>query len=174
MKFQYKFKLDEQDYYEFNRYHMDNAPQMKKQLRFLRFLFPVLIMLIGVFLHFTLEISPVSYIIWGVFAVSWIVFFKRIANYSLKINMKKLKKDGKLVYDKDVAICFYDENFTEKSVESESTFKYSMIEKIGVSHAGIYLYMGALLAHIIPKSVFESEAEFDELVAFINSKVNKG
>ena len=173
MKFQYTFKLDEQDYYEFNRYHMDNAPQMKRQMGILRFLFPVFFVFLGMSLGSGFAAAGIVNVLSGVLAVLWIVFFKRITNYSLKINIKKLKKDGKLVYDKDVEICFYDENFTEKSVESDSTFKYSMIEKIGIGHAGIYLYMGALLAHIIPKSVFESEAKFEEFVAFINSKVNK-
>ena len=49
--YQFKFSLNDDDYFEFNKYHMFNAPASKKSLAFSKLLFPILLAVILLLHH---------------------------------------------------------------------------------------------------------------------------
>ena len=75
-----------------------------------------------------------------VVALSIFSFYKKITDFSLKRNIKKLKKTGRLHYDSEVTYEFLDDSFIETTRDSESVIKYSIIEKVSSGTNAFYLF----------------------------------
>jgi len=91
----------------------------------------------------------------------------------LKIKMKNMKKDGKLQYDTEVVIQFYEDFLIDITNEIEVKAKYKSIDKIVFGKDAFYLFIDAKTAVILPFSVFKTEEEKEEFTAFIQSKTEK-
>lgn len=86
------------------------------------------------------------------------------------MQIKMIKKEGKLPYGKEVFARFDDQLFMETANGNESKIDYANIEKIAVGQKAIYIYIGAIQAFIIPFSVFEDEEKREEFLTFLNHK----
>lgn len=173
--YEYKIKLDEKDYIEFNDYHLSNSVAGKKAVNLIRILVPLLFLCaISIFLIanadgeliITLAITAV------VVSILMVFFSKKILIISMSKSIKRLKKDGKLPFNGEVIITFDEDGIHEKTLNSESKINYTLVEKIGQNKQAIYIYMSAVQAYIIPLSCFESDVKKIEFLEFLDKKCN--
>lgn len=170
MDFSFSFTLNEQDYFEYNKYHLYNTPALKKRLLIARFGLSAFFIIFGIVYGKILEIFGISLVVFGLLALLWIIFFRSIQSRQIKRNLKVMKKAGKLHYDKEISLHFQDECFTEATPDSEAKIKYSMLERVAVGDTDIYLYTGAAMAYIVPCRAFKDIGEKDAFLTFIASK----
>lgn len=172
--YQFKFTLSENDYLEFNKHHLLNAPASKKMLLISRLIVPILFALLALLSLLSNDDSIVvivKLIIYTLASIVWFFNIKHINMRLLKFNMKLLKKDGKLYYGKDVLFQFNEDFFIETSTDAETKLKYTSIERIEEGKNALYIYIGAIQAYMIPFSVFETTEQKNEFLDFINNKV---
>ena len=175
--YQFKYTLNDNDYFEFNKYHLSNAPVNKKGLIVLRIMIPVIYILFLLLSLIDVE-NFNEYVFIGqavvciIVSLAWFFLVKPLYTFLLKINIKLMKKYGKLPYGKDVLICFDEEFLIETTEKSESKIKYTSIERIVGANSAIYIYLNAVQAVIVPLSAFESEKIRDDFWDFIHYKWN--
>ena len=173
--YRFEFTLNDEDYWEFSKYHANNAPSLKNLITAARLFLPAVLILLTV-------LSALSYkdlnsfisriIFYAVSSVVWVFALKPFLLFFLKIQMKLLKKDGKLPYGQNSLVTFGEDFVVDISDETETKIKYTKIEKISVGSIAIYLYFSAAQALVIPFSVFENDAHKAEFLEFIKGKTN--
>jgi hypothetical protein len=170
----YSFTINEDDYYEFNKYHLYNSPYSKRRMMFLRIFPPVVFIAIAIYMGPSMGFKVVSYMIYTIFftmALVHFLFYKKSMNRTLKRNIKKLRKTGRLHYESEITYEFLEDTFIETTHESESVTKYSMIERVSTGPSAFYLYTSVQVAHIVPFRVFANDSEREAFFSFIQSKV---
>ncbi|MBS3990678.1 MAG: YcxB family protein [Erysipelothrix sp.] len=172
--FEFKIALDEDDYLQFNMYHLLNSSNGKQLLLLYRLIIPLISFIsITIFinedsdLQFVLIATLVSVII----SILGIIFSKKVIFMFLKKGIQNLKKEGKLPYSKNTILKFDDDFIYEFTHNAENKTKYAMIEKIVVTEKIIYIYISSVQAYLLPKSAFTNDLEKDEFLNFINNKL---
>ena len=183
MKYQFEYRLTEQDYLNFNEFHIfNNSSASKKQILFVRIILPIIL---GFVLLSRVPGTDFSYFgdrlgfyiaasIILIFVLIFTLGFKRLMRSSIKKSVKKLKKDGKLPYPENVLMQFNEDSIACTEDETEFKCKYDILEKVLTDNNFVYIYRGAMQAFIIPFSAFESERQRTDFLEFINSKIPRG
>lgn len=172
--FEFKIALNDDDYLLFNQYHLLNSPMGKRNLKYFRLIIPFFCFLVVVI--FSLAESDFLLVLneaiaMTILSILWIVFSKKIILKSMKKNIIKMRKDGKLPYSNEEAILrFDDESVHEITPSTENKMKYSMIEKIAVTEKAIYIYFNSMQACILPVIAFSDEEKKQKFLRFINMK----
>ena len=177
MKYHFECKVDDNAYYEFNKYSM-LYPNGKKQ-RFLRLklFMPALFLIMwmtnlatGKDWGYLLFSGSVYFVV----SVIWCFAVKPLNLLCLKINIKALAKKGKLPYWEYSQISFFDEFYIDESSDVKEETKYKAITHICDNKGkAIYLYQGTYRATIIPYNAFDSEVERNEFLSFIEEKTQQ-
>ena len=174
--FQIKNSITEHDYLAFNEYHLLHSEQGKRAINMFRILTPVLSLLVIV-IFWIAEVSQVLLIteIIALSIVSIVMAFysKKILLKSVKKNIRKLEKDGKLPFNKESTITFNDDSLHEKTIQTETSIQYAAIDKIIQGDQAIYVYFSAIQAFIFPYRSFESDEQKNEFITFLNAKCEK-
>ena len=63
------------------------------------------------------------------------IFLTRFFSWSLKGQIKTLKKSGKMGYSPESVIEFFEESFVETTSENKTEHKYSAVERISVYYS---------------------------------------
>ena len=177
MIYEFKTKTTDKDYYEFNKYHLTDSPDVKKSWLIGKLYLPTIFLIMLIFyvvrgddwysLSFTL-------IIFSIVSLIWIFSLKPLLLLFLKIHIRFMKKNDKLPYSNYATIEFYDDYFVEITENTKTEVKYDALFKVRVNEPkAIYLYQNAVLAYIIPFAVFDSDDERSEFIDFIKRKSNK-
>ena len=90
------YMISEEDYIQFNLYHMAESPSMQKQFQMLRLYLPILMAVI-IFLVGTQVLNQPSiyWMIVGVlYTAGWFVFYPRMHKKTLKKSVLKLAREG--------------------------------------------------------------------------------
>jgi len=98
---------------------------------------------------------------------------KPLSEFILKVQIEMAKKEGKLPYDREITMEFYEDYFIEITKETENKTKYTKIEKIIIGDNAIYIFVSAMQSFIIPFSVFKSEKQRSKFEFFIKNKTKK-
>jgi len=171
--FQFCYTLSEHDYFEFNKYHAFNSPANKKNMLIYRFVVPIIFVICGLIAGAIVDEPIVTYYFYfafGIAAILWLIFFKWIMTKQIKKNIGRIKKSGKLPYQRNVTISFEDDFFVETTESGESKVKYSAIERVIIAEKAIYIYTNAVQAMLLPFTVFSNEQKRDEFIVFIEKK----
>lgn len=170
--YSYHIALNEQDYYEFNlTYNFSIAANRKTQM-LSKYLFPVIWLILAFIGTFTSEYPIVGYIIFGLIAIGWIILYRPIQEMFLESQVKRLRKIGKMPFDKEATLTFSEDNFTETTELVECTIKYAAIERIIIGQKALYFFINASSAYILPVTVFADEAEKEALLAYVKEKTD--
>lgn len=174
--YKFSYTSNDKDYWEFNKYHLFNSSANKRGLLFLRLIIPIAL-LIGSIVGMYEDGVPFDVfgilslvLVCGGLSTIWWFLAKPFNLFFLWINIRMIKKDGKLPYNSESFIEFNEEDFTEKTEQGESKVKYSIIEKVAIVKKWIYIYTNATRAYIIPDYVFETTVQKDEFIEFIFTK----
>jgi len=168
--FDFTYTLNDEDYFEFNKYHTYNSKMNRKRTMRTRFLIPAIYIVCALALGSMISYPIVSYIIFGTISLYYLVFFNQIIDRRIKRGMKRIKKAGKLPIQNNIRIIFDENGITEKTEIHESKCVYSCIESIDIGKKAMYLYTGAVQAFVIPNSVFKDASEKESFKQFIESK----
>ena len=177
MKFQFSVKVNDQDYFDYNTFWMIRSPYGKKQIKTFRITIAVLFaifILISLFsggfsFESILSIIPMV-IVLSLAQISLTRFF----SWSLKGQIKTLKKSGKMGYSPESVIEFYDDSFVETTPENKTEHKYSAVERISVvDNKMIYIHVNNVMSYMLPLSSFESKEQYNSFFEFIKTKCAK-
>ncbi len=177
MLYQLECIINDKDYYEFNKYHMKNAADVKKGRLLGKLIVPVM------FLFFIIYYIARGYdwiylryaaIVFGVVSVIWFFAIWPLGLLFLKLHIRLMKKYSKIPYSSFTAMEFCDDNFVEKTNDTKTELKYDAIYKVCINDKkAIYIYLDAARACVIPFNAFESDEQAEEFIQFIKRKIDK-
>lgn len=171
--FEFEISFDDEDYVQFNQYHLLNSSTGKKTLMYYRFIIPFICLLFVVIFYIAgsdFQLILMEAIAMLIISGLWIGFSKKTMLKSMKKRILKMRKEGKLPYSKEVILKFDDACIYEKAANTENKMNYSLIERVVVTEKAIYLYYGAIQATILPLTAFSNETEKHQFLDFINGK----
>lgn len=169
------FQLTEQDYIDFNVYHMENSKTIKKSVFIQRYIIS-LIFLIAPFVFYNFADIPfsISMAIFGIIYVIWIAFYPQYLKKSVAKRISKMLEEGN---NSDFlgshSISLTEEGLEESSRLGETKKSWSAIERIDITEAHIFIYASAVSAYIIPTRAFENMKQIDEFIDMLN-KMKEG
>lgn len=164
------YELTEEDYLQFNLYHVKHSATAVKSLKWQRFLTPVFFLVIAYLFSVIGEGSAIfSFIVFGVFGIIWVVYypkyFYRVVGRQTKKMLKEGKNDGILGKQQ---MMLSQEGIIHVAVNRESRTQWMGIQKIVEDNDYFYLYNSAVSAYILPK---RAVANVREVKAYIDSKL---
>lgn len=169
MLFKFNVQLTEQDYLDYNAFWMTKSHYGKKQLNSMRVMTAILILIFALIPLINgnfLGIIP--------FLILLVIFelgLPRFLVFSIKGQLKMMKKSGKMGYSPSAVLEFLDDRFIETTPENKTEHFYSAIEKINViSGKIIYIHVNNVMAYLLPFACFESERQYDDFMAFIKTR----
>ena len=171
MRYTLNYRLSDGDYYHFNLHHMNTMPAIRRRTRLMHYGFPVFCALYGLLLGWLLDILYIAFIAGILLGMLWLVGYRALNNYALRQRIRKLGMDGRLFYGREITTSFGEDSFTERTADSDCTYRYTLVERVSVGYAGVYLYTGAVVAHIIPRRAFRDEDELKMFVLFVSDRV---
>lgn len=173
--YQFHVIIEESDYLYFNQYHLLKSPMGKRHLLYYRLMMPILcLFIVGIFYLAGADPLLIVFegIAMGILAFIWVFFSKRIILKSLARKTAMMKKQGKLLYDREATMIF-DKEFVQEITETmEMKVNYSKIHNLIVEEHGIYLYYGGMQAFILPFSTFSDAAQQEAFLSFLRSKIS--
>lgn len=177
MKYQLNTKMTDEDYYRFNIFMNFKSYYIKKQRVKSLTALGIMLLLFSAFVLFSSGFTQAAFVriaIMAVFLVAWLALFPLILRVVLKVRIRNQGKSGRLGYSPVAVMEFYDDCFVETTEKNKTENKYSAVDRISIlnDEGVIYVHMGALIAHIVPFSTFESKEQFEEFVEFIKTKSN--
>ncbi len=177
MHFKFHIHISDQDYLAYNNFHMFQSPYGKKQISKMRWVFTAifgilsLLLLIREQFSFAAWVGSLVYVLFlGVFQV----LLKPSYSWTIKQQIKSLKKTGKLGYAPVAGMEFYDEYLIEITETQKTQQTYSSLERVSVvGDQVIYIHTNSVGAYIMPTGCFESPAQREEFLAFMKTKCDK-
>lgn len=175
MLFKFNIHLDDKDYLDFHLFWMTRSPYGKKNILLVRILAAVVLGAMALvsladgsdsLKTFLLGVIP-HIILLALFELLLVPFL----GWSVKGQLKALKKKGKMGYSPVSELEFYDETFVEITPDTKTEQTYSAIERVSII-AGkiIYLHANNVSAYLLPLSCFASKEQFDKFCAFLQTK----
>ena len=174
MKYKFQINISDNDYLEYNKFHMLRSPYGKKSLSSLRLMICVIVIAMSLISLISQGFSTNSIIVVAPVLVVLIlaqIFLKKFLELSIKASVSQLKKRGKMAYSSSSVMEFFDDGFMETAKEQRVEQKYSAIERISVIEGKyFYLHVNNVMAYIIPNASFESREQCREFIKFVNGK----
>lgn len=163
-----EYVLNNQDLLNFNIYHLNNSPTIKKQIFMARFGVALFYIVIGAFLSY-IEKGFTSFIVFSFLSIPWIVFYKKYFMYKAKKQVKRTlhedKNKGMIGKQK---IIIEANKITEINEYSKIEHSNKCLNKISNDPNYYYLYLTSISAIIIPKLVFNDEEIESNFVRLLN------
>ena len=174
MDFKFNVKLTDQDYFDFNKFWLIRSPYGKKQTRSMRIIITVIlgIFIIGCLIRdrFTLP-GVIAATPFALLLVLLHVLLNPWLTWSVKGQLKKMKKVGKMAYAPDSLLEFGEDSMVETTPEEKTERSYGAIERISVvDNRVIYIHTNNVGAYILPLSCFVSQEQCDGFFEFIKTK----
>lgn len=173
MKFQFQVNIAENDYIEFNKFHQLRSPYGIKNILTFRIL--VAVICFG-FVIANLSYGSFDFEAWlttipiFVIFIVFNVFIRKMLGFSIKQNIKHLKKHGKMAYAPSAILEFGENSLVETTENTKAEIKYSTIERISViGDKYIYIHFNNVSAVIMPETCFENEAQREKLLEFLRT-----
>jgi len=177
MLYKFECRTTDKDYYDFNKYHMTDSPDVKKSNLIGKLYVPVIFLII--FIYYVIRGDDwyslsMTFITFGIISVICFFFNKYFSLFFLKLNIKFMKKNGKLPYSDYSILEFYDDYFVEQTDNTKTEVQYNAVFKIRVNEPkAIYIYQSTVLAYIIPFDAFDSDEDRNKFLEFMAKKTNK-
>lgn len=165
-----KYNLTENDYINFNIYHMKNSKSLKRAMIINRFLTPLIFLVMPFILHY---ISDTPFIYWAVtFILVYILWVCLYEKYAYRINRKRIKK---MLQEKDnegligESVLEIDDNNIKITNDSgENTIYVKSIKNIVENDDYIFIYINSISVIIIPIKIFKSTEEKENFKSLLN------
>ena len=172
--FQFHYALTDDDYINFNLNHALYTKTGKKTaLRSTLLPLGVLasILLLSLAYHnFLLLITELVFTVLGILRM---LYYKKIMLWVIKTNMRTLKADGRLPYEKNGILTFDENDIHNTTASEESRTSYSLVESVYATNDTLYIYTNAVSALILPYRFIENQDVLNNLIDFLQAKTGK-
>lgn len=163
------YKLTEQDYIDFNIYHMNTSETLKKSILIQRLIGPLLF-LIGIFVVNKISDIPLWY--WsGIFIITgllWFIFYpKRIEKRFRKQVLKMLSEGQNKDLFTESTLSVNEDGIIHLNSYKEINIKWNTVNRIEITAHHIFIYDSAISAIIIPLSAFSTKDEEEKFIELI-------
>jgi len=161
VKIRYENKLA--DVVAFNRYHCDNSPTIRRMRLMVTWIIPLVVVSIGGLIALGQE-TYVPILPAAAFAIIYVFISRSTFRNSTDRCVRKMYKEGsnntifcdhELELDRDYLI--------ERTEQSESKMKVNAIEKVISDGDRTYVYVNAIMAHVIPRDSVRA-GDYDQFV----------
>jgi len=163
------YNLKEDDYVNFNMYHINHSKTGVRTLKIQRYLPPAIIVTTFLLMVIILDSSLGVMLTMSILmSISWIFFFPKYFQRSVKQNVKKMLREGDNngMLGKQHLI-MNEEGVVVNSKFGETKVSWEGLKKFTEDQNYLYLYVGAMNAFLIPKQQLSNIAEVKK---YLNSK----
>ena len=163
------YELTEEDYINFNLYHIKHSKMGKRALTLQRFLSPLLFIIVA-YLYAVIGDLPFLplFITFFVMSILWIIFYPKYFYGLIARNAKKMIKEGKndgLLGNHQLK--FMEDGLVDTSANKETKVTWAGITSIQEDDGYIFLYNSSVSAYILPKRELD---HVDDVRQYIQSK----
>ena len=173
--FKFNYTLDDNDYFEFNKYHVQHSPSQRRNQLLTRFGVPFICAMLVFYFHRSFDglafwLSVVALV---AVAVGWVVGYPKLVLEPLIRRMiSNLKRDGKLPFG-DTELATFEMDYLRKITSTgERRVCYAALQSIVEGETAIYIYLNALEAVIMPNRIFKDEGQRQSFLKFLHTKKN--
>ena len=171
---QLDFELTEEDYINYNLYHVKKSPSIKRSILFQRIFGPIVFM-IAPFIAVKVSEPPLLFwlFMFGITSIIWITFYPKYANWEIKTRAKKMLQEGnnENMFDKR-SLILTEEGIKETSSIANSKINWDKIISLDETDDYIYIYISSISAYIIPKRVFKDKTEQKLFIGELSKQIN--
>ncbi len=163
------YELTEEDYINFNLYHIKHSKMGKRSLLLQRIISPF-IFIIGAYLFAVIGNLPFLplFFTFAVMSILSVIFYPKYFYGLIALNAKKMIKEGKnddLLGNHQLQLT--DEGLIDTTANKETTVTWAGINTIQEDDGYFYLYASSVSAYILPKRELD---HVDEVRQYIQSK----
>ena len=174
MKFQLNINLSEEDYLTFNLFHnleSQRAQKIIKKSRMGTVLFLVGLMLLTILTSGWDAYSSTYITLMIPITIAFALLFNRMVRHTVKMQVKLLKKTGKLPFDPVSTLEFHEDKIVEITPNKRVEQSYAVLERVCLLPGRyIFLYTSSVGAYILPFYQISAQMSKDEFWSFITEK----
>lgn len=174
MRFQLNITMTEQDYLAYNCFHSLESRTAKKRLRKSRSVFSAIIVTFGVLYTLMSGWNPDTVLYLSLlcfFSLIYLVFFKKVLLFSLKSQIKKLKKVGRLPFDPAAKFEFYEDHLVEICPSTRTEWGYDALDRVCiVPDRFVLLYSSTVGAYVLPIAQLSQQVDLEAFLGFLSKK----
>ncbi|MED5051508.1 YcxB family protein [Anoxybacillus rupiensis] len=165
-----RYRLTEEDYVQFNLFHIKHSKAARRTLTIQRVIPPVLFLLVAwVFA----EIGHASFlgllITFSIVAVLWVIFYPSYFDRAIIRSAKRMMKDGNnegLLGEHHLVMT--EEGIVDSTSYGETKVSWGGIKAFKEDRHSFYLYNSAVSAYIIPKRELKN---IEEIRSYLHTKL---
>jgi hypothetical protein len=163
-------KISEEDFIDYNMFHIKHSKVVKRTKIGLSFVFPVGFTILGLLID-----RPLSTSFWIILAIGTVGTYLWIPRLMDKTTQKRIRKmlnegkNGELFDERTYA--FDDQGIKVTSENSSNSYKWQSITRIAENETTFYLYVSSLQAILVPKRFLETQEQVDAFRTYIESFV---
>lgn len=165
-----RYSLTEEDYLNFNMFHVKNSKTAKRALNMQRFLMPIIFIVLSYVLSKVGNMSFFGLLIaFLIVSILWITFYPKYFYSYVFRNTKKMIKEGKndgLLGEHHMVLS--EEGIIDLTSNGETKVIWSGIQTLSEDKYNIYLYNSSVSAYILPKRELNN---VDEMKTYLKSKL---
>lgn len=179
MRFKLNVNITDDQYVEFNKFHLLRSSYGKKYIKNSRIVINACMAFICLSFLLIAVVTKAKSVYAGfaagvITAVVYNFCLEKVLMGSVEKNIKKQLKDGLNLYTANQTIEFYDDKIVDYNEDERSEISFNKLEQVcSVDGKYLYLYVSAQSAHIIPLTAFNSHREYEEFLEFIESRGKK-
>ena len=170
--YEFKYQVTEKEYLDYNIYHMNTSPDMKKRFLFYRLMVPLFLVLWAVVTYDPARNLTIQILFVLGFSVLWFFLVKPLLIWSVTRRISRMGKTGKLRFEQENTVRFADDEMVTIVEEQEIKAAYAALERIAVYGTTMYIH-GREAVYLLPLSVFASGAEQDAFTQFLQGKIDE-
>lgn len=175
MNYIFDIFLTEEDYIEFNTFHLNNSVYGQKHRRGLRIMLAVLFAAAALINFWAEGISPVTVayaLLLGFLGLMITVFFGKFSGFLTKLSIGSLKKSGKLAFSPEARVGFTDEGILEITPDGRTEKRWESMERLCIREGKVwYLYMNNSAAFILPEEQLRTQTDVVEFRRYLEAKL---
>ena len=164
------YNLTEEDYINFNLYHIKNSKTGKRALVLQRFLTPLFFIIISYIYSLISDMSFLPlFITFLVTSILWVIFYPKYFYRLIARNAKKMMKEGKndgLLGNHQLKLT--EEGLVDTSSNKETKVTWSGITSFKEDDGYFLLYNSSVSAYILPKREID---HVDEVRQYVQSNL---
>ena len=164
------YELTEEDYINFNLYHIKNSETAKRALALQRFISPLFFIIISYIYSLISDIPFLPlFITFLIMSFLWVIFYPKYFYGHIARNTKKMIKEGK----NDGLIGNHQLKLTEEGLMDTSSNKETKVTWLGITSfqeddGYFFLYNSSVSSYILPKREID---DVDEMRQYIQSNL---
>lgn len=165
-----KYHLTEEDYINFNMFHIKNSKTAMRSLTIQRFIGPI-IFIISSYVFSKIGDVPFLglFITFLILSILWVIFYPKYFYSHVIRHVKKMIKEGKndgLLGEHHMMMT--EDGIVDSTTNGETKVNWSGIQQIKENDDYFYLYNSSVSAYILPKRELHN---LDEISSFLKSKI---